>query len=169
MPDEVVRGSIQSKRTFALAELDRPIRACGMVKNEGESGGGPFWVVGSSGARTRQIVESAQVDLDVAPQKAILESSTHFNPVDLVCAVRDWRGRPYDLRDYVDPKTVFIAEKSSGGRTLGALERPGLWNGGMANWITIFVEVPPSTFNPVKTVNDLLRPEHQPAAVDRAA
>lgn len=168
VPPEIADGSTDEKRSFAIAELDKPIRACGMVKNEGEPGGGPFWVSDPTGARTRQIVESAQVDLDDASQKAILESSTHFNPVDLVCAVRDWRGRPFHLPDYVDPNTVFIAEKSSGGRVLKALERPGLWNGSMANWITLFVEVPASTFNPVKTVNDLLRPEHQPA-LDRAA
>lgn len=168
VPPETFDGSIEEKRAFAVAELDKPIRACGMVKNEGEPGGGPFWVSDETGARTRQIVESAQVDLDVPEQRAILESSTHFNPVDLVCAVRDWRGRPFSLPEYVDPKTVFIAEKSSGGRVLKALERPGLWNGSMARWITLFVEVPASTFNPVKTVNDLLRPEHQPA-LDRAA
>lgn len=168
VPPEIVDGSIEAKRAFAVAELDKPIRACGMVKNEGEPGGGPFWVNDETGARTRQIVESAQVDLEVSEQRAILESSTHFNPVDLVCAVRDWRGRPFRLPEFVDPKTVFIAEKSSGGRVLKALERPGLWNGSMARWITLFVEVPVSTFNPVKTVNDLLRPEHQ-AALDRAA
>ncbi len=169
VPPEVADGSIDERRSFAIAELDKPIRACGMVKNEGEPGGGPFWVSDPTGARSRQIVESAQVDLDVAEQKAILESSTHFNPVDLVCAVRDWRGQPFDLPSYVDPQTVFIAEKSSGGRVPKALERPGLWNGSMANWITLFVEVPASTFNPVKTVNDLLRPEHQPALVPARA
>lgn len=168
VPPEIADGTTEEKHRFAVAELDKPIRACGMVKNEGEPGGGPFWVSDSTGARTRQIVESAQVDLGVDSQKAILESSTHFNPVDLVCAVRDWRGQPFDLPCYVDPQTVFIAEKSSGGRVLKALERPGLWNGSMANWITLFVEVPASTFNPVKTVNDLLRPQHQ-SALDRAA
>ncbi len=168
VPPEIAEGSLDEKRAFAVAELDKPIRACGMVKNEGEPGGGPFWVSDETGARTRQIVESAQVDVAVPEQKAILESSTHFNPVDLVCAVRDWRGHPFDLPSYVDSQTVFITEKSSRGRVLKALERPGLWNGGMANWITLFIEVPVSTSNPVKTVNDLLRSEHQPA-LERAA
>ena len=168
VPPEIAEGTMEEKRSFATAELDKPIRVCGVVKNEGEPGGGPFWVCDRTGARTRQIVESAQVDSGDSSQKAILESSTHFNPVDLVCAVRDWRGRPFPLQDYVDPNTAFVAEKSMGGRVLQALERPGLWNGGMAHWITLFVEVPASTFNPVKTVHDLLRPEHQPA-LERAA
>src|SRR5262249_32169884 len=129
-----------------------------------ETGGGPFWVAGTDGRASLQIVETAQIDLRDLEQKAIFERSTHFNPVDLACAVRDRHGRPFDLRRHVDPATAFLSEKSSGGRTLRALEHPGLWNGAMADWTTVFVEVPLETFNPVKTVNDLLRPEHQPPA-----
>jgi hypothetical protein len=141
---------------------DRPVRVCGVVRNEGEPGGAPFWVVDRNGQRTLQIVESSQVDLDDPAQRAIFESSTHFNPVDLVCAVRDPSGHPFDLSEFVDPMAVFRAKKSYGGRELLALERPGLWNGAMARWHTTFVEVPACTFAPVKTVFDLLRPEHLP-------
>jgi hypothetical protein len=142
-----------------LAELpasDRPRRVCGMVPNTGEPGGGPFWVQGK-----RQIVESAQVDLSDPEQKRRFTESTHFNPVFLVCALRDAAGRPYPLADFVDPSAAIVTRKSSGGRELVALERPGLWNGAMAGWDTLFVEVPLAVFNPVKTVNDLLRREHQ--------
>ncbi len=142
---------------WARDRLDRPLRVCGVVRNTGEPGGGPFWVQG-----TRQIVEKAQLDLEDADQRAAFESATHFNPVDLCCAVRGPEGRPYALADYVDPETAMVSEKSAGGRDLLALERPGLWNGAMAGWNTVFVEVPLSTFTPVKTVLDLLRPEHQP-------
>jgi len=135
---------------------------CGMVKNVGEPGGGPFWVEGNDGKLSLQIVESVQVDPYSEEQQKILASSTHFNPVDIVCTLRDWRGRPFNLERYVDNEAVFISEKSKDGRTLKALELPGLWNGSMAYWNTIFVEVPLITFNPVKTVNDLLREEHQP-------
>ncbi|GIW42707.1 MAG: hypothetical protein KatS3mg076_3284 [Candidatus Binatia bacterium] len=144
-----------------LRKLDRPLRVCGMVKNTGEPGGGPFWVRGPDGDLSLQIVESAQVDMGSPEQRAIFLSSTHFNPVDMVCALRDERGRPYDLRRFVDESAVFVAEKSHEGRPLKALERPGLWNGSMAGWISVFVEVPLETFAPVKTVNDLLRPEHR--------
>jgi hypothetical protein len=132
-----------------------------MVKNEGEPGGGPFWVKESSGEISLQIVESSQIDMDNAQQKDILGKSTHFNPVDLVCGVRDYKGKVFDLRKFVDPSTGFISYKSKDGKDLKAQELPGLWNGAMANWITVFVEIPISTFNPVKTVNDLLRKEHQ--------
>ncbi len=132
-----------------------------MVKNEGEPGGGPFWVEDKDGVISRQIVESAQVDPASAEQKAVWASSTHFNPVDLVCSVRDYEGRPFDLTRYVDPEAVFITRKSHNGRDVKALELPGLWNGSMAKWISLFVEVPVQTFSPVKTINDLLRPEHQ--------
>lgn len=148
-------------RTFAIERLDRPLRVCGVVKNEGEPGGGPFWVVEKDGSLSKQIVESSQVDMKDEPQKAIWGSSTHFNPVDLVCSLCDRRGRPYDLARYVDPATVFISQKSAGGRPLKALEQPGLWNGAMAGWNTVFVEVPITTFAPVKTILDLLRAEHQ--------
>jgi len=133
-----------------------------MVKNEGEPGGGPFWLEEKGGTVSPQIVESAQVDMESKEQQEIWASSTHFNPVDIVCGVRDYKGSLFDLRQYVDPDAVFISQKSKEGRDLKALELPGLWNGAMADWITIFVEVPIITFNPVKTINDLLRKEHQP-------
>jgi hypothetical protein len=139
----------------------RPVRVCGVVRNEGEPGGAPFWVVGPDGERSLQIVESAQVDLHDAGQREIFEASTHFNPVDLVCGVRAPDGTPYDLSTFVDHDAVFRSTKSYEGRELIALERPGLWNGSMARWHTMFVEVPASTFAPVKTVFDLLRPQHQ--------
>jgi hypothetical protein len=142
--------------------LDRPIRICGMVKNVGEPGGGPFWVQDPrSGIRSLQIVESSQVDHKDAEQKKIFEQSTHFNPVDLVCSLKDHNGKAYDLKEFVDPETGFISYKSKDGKDLKAQELPGLWNGAMANWNTIFVEVPLITFNPVKTIMDLLREEHR--------
>jgi hypothetical protein len=141
--------------------LDRPIRVCGMVKNTGEPGGGPFWVKKENGRLSCQIVEKAQVDLDDPEQANILAQATHFNPVDLICSVMAPDGSKYDLLKYLDPGTSFISEKSLGGKKLKALELPGLWNGAMALWNTVFVEVPISTFSPVKTVNDLLRPEHR--------
>jgi hypothetical protein len=141
--------------------LHRPLRVCGMVKSRGEPGGGPFWVMGGDGRVTRQIVESLQVDMFDPEQKKIFQSATHFNPVDLVCGLRDYRNHPFDLTKFVDSRTWFISEKYQEGRKLKALERPGLWNGAMGFWHTVFVEVPSSTFTPVKTVNDLLRPEHQ--------
>lgn len=141
--------------------LNRPLRVCGMVINRGEPGGGPFWVRESSGRLSLQIVEGSQVDDRSPEQKNIFESSTHFSPVNLVCSLRDFQGRPFDLSDYVDSQAVFIARKTEEGRDLKALERPGLWNGGMAYWNTVFVEIPEETFNPVKTVNDLLREGHQ--------
>ncbi|MDE5707754.1 MAG: DUF4301 family protein [Alistipes sp.] len=138
--------------------LDRPIRVCGMVRNEGEPGGGPFWVASEGGMETLQIAESNQI----APEKReLMRAATHFNPVDLVCGIRTSRGGRFDLRRYVDPATGFISRKSSGGRELLAQELPGLWNGAMARWNTVFVEVPAETFSPVKVVTDLLRPEHQ--------
>jgi hypothetical protein len=139
---------------------DRPIRVCGVVRNEGEPGGGPFWVEGPAGP-TLQIVESAEVDRSNPAQAAIWNAATHFNPVDLACSLRDRAGRPFDLPRFVDEEAVFIAPKTHEGRPLKALERPGLWNGGMALWETLFVEVPKETFAPVKTVFDLLRPEHR--------
>ena len=162
LPSFIKGASPGEKRAFFIEKLNRPIRVCGMVRNEGEPGGGPFWVQDQLGESSLQIVETAQIDPNSKDQQAILTSSTHFNPVDLVCGVRDWQGRPFDLRRYVDPNAVFIAQKSKDGKDLKALEHPGLWNGAMARWITIFVEVPGITFNPIKTVNDLLRWEHQP-------
>lgn len=140
--------------------LNRPVRVCGMVKNEGEPGGGPFWVIGNKDVQSLQIIESSQINLDDAGQRSIFSNATHFNPVDLVCCIKDFTGKRFLLSDYVDENTGFISKKSSGGKTVKAQELPGLWNGAMAGWITIFIEVPIITFNPVKTVNDLLRKEH---------
>ena len=138
--------------------LDRPIRVCGMVRNEGEPGGGPFWVTGADGLETLQIAESNQI----APEKReLMRLATHFNPVDLVCSFRTSKGGRFDLQEFVDPATGFISRESDGGRELLAQELPGLWNGAMARWNTVFVEVPITTFSPVKVVTDLLRPEHQ--------
>ena len=138
--------------------LARPIRVCGMVRNEGEPGGGPFWVANADGTQTLQIAESSQIS---AEDMHLMKDATHFNPVDLVCGVYAADGTKYDLRNYTDPATGFISSKSSGGRDLRAQELPGLWNGAMALWSTIFVDVPISTFSPVKVVQDLLRPQHQ--------
>ena len=138
--------------------LDRPIRVCGMVRNEGEPGGGPFWVAGADGLETLQIAESNQL----APEKReLMRLAPHFQPVDLVCSFRTSKGGRFDLQEFVDPATGFISRKSDGGRELLAQELPGLWNGAMARWNTVFVEVPITTFSPVKVVTDLLRPEHQ--------
>ncbi|WP_420603856.1 DUF4301 family protein [Flagellimonas sp.] len=142
-------------------KLNRPIRVCGMVKNEGEPGGGPFWIYNSKGDVSLQIIESAQIDMSNEEQAAILKNATHFNPVDLICGVRNFKGEKYNLLDFVDEKQGFITNKTKEGKELKALELPGLWNGAMAFWNTIFVEVPLVTFNPVKTVNDLLKPTHQ--------
>ena len=140
--------------------LFRPLRVCAMVRNEGEPGGGPFWVSTSDGERL-QIVESAQIDKGNPGQNAILQNATHFNPVDIVCGLTDYGGEPYQLEDFVDYKQGFIAHKTYEGNEILALELPGLWNGAMAFWNTLFVEVPSMTFNPVKTVNDVLRDSHQ--------
>jgi hypothetical protein len=145
------------KINFLLEKLNRPIRVCGMVRNEGEPGGGPFWVENNDNSVSLQIVESSQIDED---KMDLMKKATHFNPVDLVCSLRDYKGEQFDLNKYTDPDTGFISEKSLQGRYLKALELPGLWNGAMANWNTVFVEVPVSTFAPVKTVNDLLKEEH---------
>lgn len=142
--------------------LDRPIRVCGIVKNTGEPGGGPFWTVEKGGRLSLQIAETAQLDPNDGEVMAKLKNSTHFNPTDLVCGIRNYKGEEFDLLRYRDPETGFISEKSKSGRQLKALELPGLWNGAMSDWITLFCEVPLITFNPVKTINDLLRPEHQP-------
>ena len=147
------------RRQFVLDALNRPLRVCGVVRNQGEPGGGPFWVEDERGQLSLQIVESSQIDPKV--REEMLAGSTHFNPVDIVCALRDRNGAPYDLHRFVDPTTIFISSKSHEGRPLKALERPGLWNGAMAGWNTVFVEVPDETFAPVKSVLDLLRPEHQ--------
>ncbi|MCM1070629.1 MAG: DUF4301 family protein [[Clostridium] fimetarium] len=145
---------------YLRSKLDRPMRVCGMVRNEGEPGGGPYITRNSDGSRSLQILESSQIDLSKEENRDMMAKATHFNPVDLVCYVRDYKGGKYDLPSYVDPETGFISSKSLHGRSLKALELPGLWNGAMSDWLTAFVEVPIATFNPVKTVNDLLRPVH---------
>ncbi len=152
----------EEKVDFLLDKLQRPIRVCGMVRNMGEPGGGPFWAKNPDGTVSLQIVESAQIDMDDDEQQAIVQQSTHFNPVDLVCSLKDHTGKKFDLLKHRDPMTGFISYKSKDGKDLKALELPGLWNGAMSDWNTIFVEVPLITFNPVKTINDLLRDEHQP-------
>jgi hypothetical protein len=160
-PRDLEHQSRPHKIQYLLGIVNRPLRVCGMVPNVGEPGGGPFWVQHADGSLSPQIVETSQVDMQAAEQRAIVAAATHFNPVDLVCGVRDYQGQPFDLMQYTDPNTGFISIKSHEGRELKAMELPGLWNGAMANWNTIFVEVPLSTFNPVKTVLDLLRPQHQ--------
>jgi len=162
IPEDFSSYLINDKKSYLTNVVNRPIRVCGMVKNEGEPGGGPFWVVNKTGTRSLQIVESSQVDHENENQRNLLHEATHFNPVDLVCCIKDYKGQPFNLENFVDPDTGFIALKSSGGKVIKAQELPGLWNGAMANWITIFADVPIITFNPVKTVNDLLRKEHQP-------
>ena len=156
----LIGGDAAEIRAFLLDRLNRPLRACGVVESSGEPGGGPFWVR-QGGEESVQIVESAEV-AESPEQQQIFASSTHFNPVQIVCSLRDRHGESFDLDQFVDRRAVFIARKSAGGRELVALEHPGLWNGGMAAWNTVFVEVPAETFAPVKTVFDLLRPEHQP-------
>ena len=148
------------KIDYLYNKLNRPMRICGMVKNEGEPGGGPFWVKNDDDEVSLQIIESSQIDHKNPQQEAIFQASTHFNPVDLVCGCWNYQGEAFNLTDYVDANTGFVSNKSKDGRELKALELPGLWNGAMADWITIFVEVPIETFNPVKTVNDLLKPMH---------
>ena len=150
------------RRAALLAIFDRPLRVCGMVRNEGEPGGGPYNAYASDGSSIApQILESTQIDLSKPENAEMMKKATHFNPVDLVCYLRRADGSAYNLPDYVDADTGFISSKSFDGRDLRALELPGLWNGAMSRWNTVFVEVPASTFNPVKTVNDLLRPAHQ--------
>lgn len=146
---------------YIKKKLDRPLRVCGMVRNEGEPGGGPYIAYNADGSTSPQILESHQIDLSCEAYKAMMAQATHFNPVDLVCYIKDIDGKHYDLPKYVDSATGFISNKSLHGKELRALELPGLWNGAMSDWNTIFVEVPIETFNPVKTVNDLLRPAHQ--------
>ena len=146
---------------YLRKKLNRPMRVCGMVKNVGEPGGGPFLAYNADGTVSLQILESSQIDMKDPEKKAMFEKGTHFNPVDLVCAVRDYKGNKFNLLEHVDKSTGFISYKSKNGKDLKALELPGLWNGSMSDWNTVFVEVPLSTFNPVKTVNDLLREQHQ--------
>ncbi len=158
LPKDFARLSLLQQADRLYKILDRPIRVCGMVRNEGEPGGGPFWVSAPDGSQSLQIAESSQI----APeQRELMQAATHFNPVDVVCGTKNYRNERFDLRKYVDPMTGFISHKSKNGRELLAQELPGLWNGSMAHWNTIFVEVPITTFSPVKVVGDLLRPQHQ--------
>lgn len=152
---------ISNNKEALLKILERPIRICGVVENTGAPGGGPFVIKHQDGAISYQIVEMSQIDINNPDQKALVDRATHFNPVDLVCGVRNYKGEKFDLLAFADPDAGFISEKSYHGKSIKALERPGLWNGAMANWNTIFVEVPLITFNPVKTVNDLLNQVHQ--------
>jgi hypothetical protein len=161
MVSEKPLGSITEKTRFLMKKLNRPLRVCGMVKNEGEPGGGPYWAKNPDGSISLQIIESSQVNMGDENQKHLFNSATHFNPVDIIAGVKDYRGKKFNLYEYVDSDTGFISKKSKNGRELKALELPGLWNGSMSDWNTIFVEVPISTFSPVKTVNDLLRDQHQ--------
>jgi len=161
-PVGILEATMSKKREYLVSRLNRPLRVCGMVKNTAEPGGGPFWIRHRDGTSSIQIVEKSQVDMGLEVQKGIFESSTHFNPVDLVCGMRDYSGRRFNLNDYVDRETGQITIKYKDGKELKALELPGLWNGSMAYWNTVLVEVPLITFTPVKTVFDLLRKEHQP-------
>ncbi|OIQ17640.1 MAG: ATPase [Flavobacterium sp. MedPE-SWcel] len=161
IPEDVSKFTHENRIEYAQQLLNRPIRVCGMVKNEGEPGGGPFWVEEEKGRLSLQIVESSQIDMSNANQKLILSQSTHFNPVDLVCGLKTYKGEYFNLNDYVDADTGFIVTKNRLGKDVQSYELPGLWNGAMAGWITVFAEVPLETFSPVKTVNDLLKPAHQ--------
>lgn len=153
---------LEDKISELKKTLNKPIRVCGMVKNEGEPGGGPFWIKNKKGAVSLQIVESSQVNLKDKKQAKIMDSATHFNPVDLVCGIKNYKNEKFNLNDFIDHDSGFIVEKNSAGKNIKGYEYPGLWNGAMANWLTVFVQVPLITFNPVKTVNDLLKPAHQP-------
>jgi hypothetical protein len=161
LPEEFNFFQKSYKVDYLIKVLNRPIRVCGMVKNEGEPGGGPFWVQDEKGRQTLQIVETSQIDFSNKIQKDIANEAKFFNPVDVVCAITDFQGNKFDLLQFVDEKSAFITEKTKNGKPIKAIELPGLWNGAMAKWTTIFVEVPIETFNPVKNVNDLLKPAHQ--------
>lgn len=154
-------ASVEELKNYLHRKLDRPFRVCGMVKNVGEPGGGPFIAENPDGTASPQILESSQIDKNDADAVAAFKNGTHFNPVDLVCGMKNYKGEKYDLTTFVDKNTGFISQKSKNGKEMKAIELPGLWNGAMSDWNTIFVEVPISTFNPVKTVNDLLRKEHR--------
>ncbi|MDH3254475.1 MAG: DUF4301 family protein [Acidobacteriota bacterium] len=162
LPHDFGRIDDSRRLHFLRDRLDRPARVCGVVLNRGEPGGGPFWISREDGSIDGQIVEAAQVDLEDSAQREIWSSSSHFNPVDIVCVLHDRRGEPYDLARFVDPSTSLVAGKMHQGEPIKVLERPGLWNGAMAGWNTVFLEVPEETFTPVKTLLDLLRPAHQP-------
>ncbi|MCK4881332.1 MAG: DUF4301 family protein [Bacteroidales bacterium] len=161
IPEMLDSWDVNELKKWLIATMNRPIRVCGMVRNEGEPGGGPLYVRSESGEVTLQIVESSQIDMEDQKKAQLVQGSTHFNPVDLVCSLRDYRGEKFNLTRFVDHNTGFISEKSVGGRSLKALELPGLWNGSMAGWLTLFVDVPVETFTPVKTIFDLGRKEHR--------
>jgi len=161
IPEHYKYFDLVEKAEYLFIILNRPLRVCGMVKNEGEPGGGPFWVQSSDETVQLQILESSQFNFNNNAHKNIFNASTHFNPVDMVLSVYDFKGKKFNLKNFTDPNTGFISTKSKDGKELKALELPGLWNGAMANWNTVFVEVPLTTFNPVKIVNDLLRDQHQ--------
>ncbi len=160
IPEMLKSWDVHDLKNWLVSTMNRPIRVCGMVRNEGEPGGGPFYVRSESGEVSLQIVESSQINLEDPEKVKIVQGSTHFNPVDLVCSLRDYLGEKFNLSHFVDHNTGFISEKSLGGKSLKALELPGLWNGSMAGWLTLFVDVPIETFTPVKTVFDLTRKEH---------
>ncbi len=162
IPAEFNSWQLSDKKKYLVDFLNRPIRVCGLVKNEGHPGGGPFWVRDKDGNISKQVVESAQIDHSDESQLKIFNSATHFSPVDFACGVKDYKGENFDLNKFSNPETALITKKSKNGKELKALELPGLWNGGMYYWLTVFVEVPKITFNPVKEINDLLKPEHQP-------
>jgi hypothetical protein len=161
-PDNFNKISHSGKNAILKNKLNRPLRVCGVVENQNEPGGGPFMCINSRGEVSPQIIEKNQIDLDDPAQKKIMESATHFNPVDLVCGIYNYKGEKFNLMEYRDPETALISTKFKDGEKLKALELPGLWNGSMADWITVFVDVPLVTFNPVKEVNDLLRKNHLP-------
>lgn len=153
--------SMRERVTYLIRKLNRPIRVCGMVRNEGEPGGGPYWVRNEHGHKNLQIIEASQIDFTNKFQVEMVQKSSHFNPVDLICSVRNYKGNKFNLKNYIDKKTGFISQKKQNGIEMTIQELPGLWNGSMADWNTIFVEVPIATFTPVKTLADLLRKEHQ--------
>jgi hypothetical protein len=161
LPVRFADASLPAQRKLITQKLNRPLRVCGIVRNEGEPGGGPFWVDTEEG-QSLQVVEAQQIDSDCKQQKAVWSAATHFNPVDLVCGLKDYQSQKFDLSQFSDPQTATLTQKIEGVRKITVLEHPGLWNGAMARWNTIFVEVPVATFNPVKTIDDLLRPQHQP-------
>ena len=161
LPKHIYELPQSEQKMFLREKLNRPLRVCGMVKNEGEPGGGPFWVKDKKGEVSLQIVEFAQINFSKKGQQELVYKATHFNPTDLVCGVKDYKGNKFDLTKFVDPEAAFVTMKTQNGTDIQALELPGLWNGSMAHWNSIFVEVPIETFNPVKTVNDLLKPAHQ--------
>jgi nicotinamide riboside kinase len=159
---DFAKMTLNTKVAYIKEMLNKPIRICGMVKNENEPGGGPFWVRDSNGNSSLQIIESSQIDLQDEEQLQLFQQATHFNPVDIVCGVKNYKGQKFNLHHFIDENSGFIVVKNKNGKDIKAYELPGLWNGAMANWLTVFVEVPLITFNPVKTVNDLLKPTHQP-------